>query len=1116
MKHTNGGKEHKFRDKLLLNQWLLSLFGINPFNEHILGETEVRPFRLLVNALHDQDREGLDHDNQHHFHNLLVSSSLFNSDRCAISKQQMVLFEENIVRHTQAINQKRKQPIVWKYYQWLTLLFVEIYLDRFFDNKDRLLNDLNAFVEQFNCHWGKYKNMPPYRDDDLNKLCLQNATGSGKTLIMHVNLLQYRHYAIKCGKDKDFSRVILLTPNERLSAQHDAEFGASNISSDIYLQSRGGLFDVANGLERVDILEITKLADQEGPATIATRSLGDQNLLLVDEGHRGMSGKEEGVWFQRRTDLCTRGFTFEYSATFEQAVQASGRSEIQNNYAKTVIFDYSYRWFYEDGFGKDYQILNLPKSIEETQFLYMTACLLKFYQQLRIYEENVRSFQPFNIEKPLWVFVGSTVSSVKAKRRVNKKAVEVIDDTASDVAKVVIFIADFLNNRIAATKRIEEILTETGQDTGLLGKNNNDIFAGAFNFLSRILIQGETAETLYRDILAKLFHSPTSGQLSMDRIRGESGEVVLRAGASETPFGLISVGDAKNLSEHVADVAEQNNIQISTKDSEFTESMFASVNDSISSINLLIGSKKFIEGWDCWRVSTMGLMHVGKSEGSQIIQLFGRGVRLKGYKWSLKRSGHINATMVRPDYIEELETLNVFGIEANFMERFRDFLKEEGLPGNERHKIFTIPLNVTYDFGKRLKILRPKIKKTDGMEYEFKKDAPVPIVGKIPKYFETNKVVADWYPRIQEFRNQADMNLQDNAQIHEKHSEPLNECHLTLLNYDALFFELERYKLERGWYNLNITKHGIIDLLNNSKWYTLYLPKNRFEPENYAGVLLIQQIAIALLKKYCERYFKYCERAFLEPRLELRELTLQDDNIPHEKFHTLIVDSDETNVISQIERMLKQIEQNKDDLMKIGELNVCKFGTHLFEPLFHIQRGGKITNQPVALNESEYQFVTDLKTWHDNHKVVLESKGIELFLLRNMSRGKGVGFFEAGNFHPDFILWALFDGKQYVTFIEPHGLMYEGPTSEKILFYKQIKEIEHRLNDTTVILNSFILSWTKYSQLKWNETQDELKDMHVLFMKDDRDKYIDKMFCKLWGGGLSRELASLQMKPDQH
>jgi hypothetical protein len=31
-------------------------------------------------------------------------------------------------------------------------------------------------------------------------------------------------------------------------------------------------------------------------------------------------------------------------------------------------------------------------------------------------------------------------------------------------------------------------------------------------------------------------------------------------------------------------------------------------------VNLLIGSKKFTEGWSSWRVSTMGLMNVGKGK----------------------------------------------------------------------------------------------------------------------------------------------------------------------------------------------------------------------------------------------------------------------------------------------------------------------------------------------------------------------------------------------------------------------------------------------------------------------------------------------------------------------
>lgn len=82
---------------------------------------------------------------------------------------------------------------------------------------------------------------------------------------------------------------------------------------------------------------------------------------------------------------------------------------------------------------------------------------------------------------------------------------------------------------------------------------------------------------------------------------------------------------------------------------------------------------------------------------------------------------------------------------------------------------------------------------------------------------------------------------------------------------------------------------------------------------------------------------------------------------------------------------------------------------------------------------------------------------MELFLLRNQSRGKDVGFFETGNFHPDFILWTLIDRKQYAIFIEPHGLLHEGLTGEKVLFRKRIKDVEQRPKDSTVILNSFIL-----------------------------------------------------------
>jgi len=371
--------------------------------------------------------------------------------------------------------------------------------------------------------------------------------------------------------------------------------------------------------------------------------------------------------------------------------------------------------------------------------------------------------------------------------------------------------------------------------------------------------------------------------------------------------------------------------------------------------------------------------------------------------------------------------LNVFGVEADFMEKFRQFLADEGLPGNERRRVFTIPLNVTYNFGKKLQIIRPKRKADDGKEYDFKKDAPVPTLGQLTEYLQLHPVVSDWYPRIQSIQSKK------TAQAIKKDEVKLGDKHLCLLNLDALYFELEQFKRERTWYNLNINKAGIQKLLTDKTWYTLFLPLARLEPAGFDDVALLQQVAAELLKRFCDHYYNYCKRSFIEPRLELRELTREDDNIPREDFYQLIVDGSEEQVILAIEKLKKELEENKQSLIKAGELQACRFGMHLFQPLFHLRKGGKITILPVALNESEFQFVIDLKEWSETNAAEVEQAGAELFLLRNLSRGKGVGFFEAGNFHPDFIFWVIAGGKQYVSFFEPHGLYFLGDCGWKAI-----------------------------------------------------------------------------------
>src|SRR5208283_6122654 len=117
--------------------------------------------------------------------------------------------------------------------------------------------------------------------------------------------------------------------------------------------------------------------------------------------------------------------------------------------------------------------------------------------------------------------------------------------------------------------------------------------------------------------------------------------------------------------------------------------------------------------------------------------------------------------------------------------------------------------------------------------------------------------------------------------------------------------------------------------------------------------------------------------------------------------------------------------------------------------------------RPVVLNEGERDFVLDLKGFYEKDHPFFEGK--ELYLLRNQSRGKGIGFFEAGNFYPDFILWLLVPERQYVTFVDPKGIRnLQGVDDPKISFHETIKALEKRLGDTKVSLNSFVVSVTPY------------------------------------------------------
>ena len=1056
-----------FPFKLVLNQWLLSLFNVKRFED-------------LAEHLRSEDLQGLDENNVHHFHHALTAQ-LFNLTQ--LPTDLLLEYDQNIVKHTQRLNDRRitrgEEPIAWRYFQYLTLLFTEIYLDRYFRDPQALLAALNAQIAAYNADKPEPDQITPFDEQaeawpQLNKLAYSSATGSGKTLLMHANILQYQHYLEKHGRRRELNRMILLTPNEGLSQQHLREFEATGIKAELFNKEGRGLF----AGHEVEVLDIHKLKDEMGDKTIAVEAFEGNNLVLVDEGHRGASGGEEGAWMRFRNALCEKGFSFEYSATFEQAVK--GDKTLTDLYARSILFDYSYRYFYGDGFGKDYQILNLDEGTQQNNLeLYLVASLLALFQQQRLYRDQETTFRPFNIDKPLWIFVGGSVTKTLATR------------DASDIIEILRFLGRYVADRAGSIQRIERVLSQ-----GLVTAKGKNLFAGRFTYLNTA---GLSAAQVFEETLATLFNAPGGGSLYVENLKGATGEIALRVGDND-PFGVINVGDDAKLVK----LCEENGLQ--TGEREFTGSLFHEINKPHSRVNVLIGSKKFTEGWNSWRVSTMGLMNVGKGEGAQIIQLFGRGVRLKGYEMSLKRSARtqLPEDVERPKHIGVLETLGIFGIHADYMAQFRDFLEEEGLPVNDDRIEFLMP--VIKNLGtQKLKTIRLK-KTINGVSTEFgdafRKLGPVPTLAKPDpagdagtEYLQKNQVVLNWYPKIQAMKSSGVAGGDGQAVPNQAHLSPK---HVAFLDVDRLYFELERFKAERGWYNLNLTRDGIAPLLADQTWYRVLIPAEELAFDSYEKVRLWEEIALSLLKKYTERYYTFRKREWELPHLEYQYLAPDDPNLlgvgeaPGDPYYGILLEQSQEEIKQRLEELKAAIETGKLKQVDFNGLKTIWFGQHLYQPLLYLDQN-IVEISPAPLNKGERRFVEDLKSFHDNDGGFFKDK--ELYLLRNLSKGRGVGFFEAGNFHPDFILWLVAGDGQQLIFVDPKGIRNLGATDPKIQFHETIKEIEERLGDPKVHLESFIVSNTPshIMQMLWDMDKPAMTARHILFQDEDSDTYVRSM-----------------------
>ena len=96
--------------------------------------------------MNDADYEGLDENQNTYFYRFLHHICTFNADKVKINPDKLYQYVENICRHVRQIG-KRRGRLTLKYYQYIALLFTEIYFDRYFSDHSAFLNNLNAYFD---------------------------------------------------------------------------------------------------------------------------------------------------------------------------------------------------------------------------------------------------------------------------------------------------------------------------------------------------------------------------------------------------------------------------------------------------------------------------------------------------------------------------------------------------------------------------------------------------------------------------------------------------------------------------------------------------------------------------------------------------------------------------------------------------------------------------------------------------------------------------------------------------------------------------------------------------------------------------------------------------------
>nr|WP_314127194.1 DEAD/DEAH box helicase family protein [uncultured Campylobacter sp.] len=825
----------------------------------------------------------------------------------------------------------------------------------------------------------------------VNRMSFWMTMGSGKTIVI-IKLIELLDRAMQIELIPK-KNILFFTANEGLLDRFKKEVDEYNLLKEKNIdaislkdyeerQKNSSLFD--SQIIKLFCYRADLMNDERKEATLDFKDYFDDgnNYIILDEAHKGdkQDSKRQNIF----SILSKNGFLFNFSATF------TDESDIA-----TTIYNLNQAVWVKKGYGKKLFLLdNDLKAFKEKSDLnenekqqatlksLLLLALAKKYKLSDAYHD------------PMMVVFTNSVNTVESDAELFFRTLQSI--AKDDLQKIFNEAKMGLKKEFKDTKDL--VTDKDGEGVSELADQ-----VGQISF----------------DELKELIFYAKNGNIEAIINPKDKTEIAFKLDSVDKPFCLIKIGD---ISSWLKEKLKNIKIDETFKEESYFKSLYS------SSINILLGSRAFYEGWDTTRPNIMLFLNIGMDKEAKkfVTQSIGRGMRVESVDGSRQRIDFINIDKKAQisKNVKTLETLFVISTNKEAISSIVSWQEEQN-------------------------------KGIDWLEVELKKNETPNRILFIPVY-KQHKISADRINSKKAFKL-SDKNKKD-LKIYMRNLAPqifaLRHNFYNKKEYDLL---VQMASKDDAFFIDKNTHYKSLDTLIEKLKNRLYIKQSTVDTFKALNDEIVHFKKIKVREDKKEEFVKTIFQA-----IEMQNLT--DEEVSQKAKEDGI-------------SLKKAIELYQATDISFCDAKFQKMLNHYYNPVISGKDLDWIRN--IISEESEVVFLEKLT---EICKDIDEKYDWWMFSKLNQYYDKDIyiPYIEDGEqkpFHPDFIFWLQKGNKQTIIFIDPKGDRF-GDYQHKIDGYNEVF-----LNKTFDVEN--IKIDVKLALVRITNTTVGKEYEHYWFSKDD-------------------------------